>query len=168
MRRVRSGGGVSLLVHDKLMIKNQLKTPFDENCESICAELQLKGKHFVVAGIYHPPNSNDNSFIDSLDRVKMSCRFVSRSLTMVLGDFNYDLLKVYQHNLTRTFLSKMLDNDFVPYIMKPRRVTYSSGTLIDNVFVNSKTILPNQSYVILDGMSDHYPCLLSYALTREN
>ena len=33
--------------------------------------------------------------------------------------------------------------------------------------VKNNVLQSNQSYIILDGMSDHYPCLLSYALTKE-
>ena len=59
----------------------------------------------------------------------------------------------------------MLDENYVPLINKPTRVTHTTGTLIDNVYVRSNSLKKNYSYVIIDGMSDHYPCMVSYLLS---
>ena len=57
--------------------------------------------------------------------------------TMLIGDFNIDLLK-YDTNADRTaFLDSMYANFFLPYITTPTRVTTHSKTLIDNIFLNN-------------------------------
>ena len=61
-----------------------------------------------------------------------------------------------------------LDNRYLPLMTKPTRVTHTSSTLIDNIFVRSKRLMPNKSYIITDCMSDHYPCFLSYLLFEAN
>ena len=51
------------------------------------------------------------------------------------------------------FRKKML-----PTIFLPRRVTYTTVTLIDNIYI-SKILNDIRSDVILNDMSDHYPCI---------
>ena len=84
-------------------------------------------------------------------------------------DQNYDLLKTHLHRKTCDFLMYMSDEGFVPYIHKPTRVTHASATLIDNIYVkiSEKLIKRNCSFVVTDGMSDHYPCLLSLELREQ-
>ena len=59
----------------------------------------------------------------------------------------------------------MFDNNYVPYILKPTRVTHVSSTLIDNIFVKVQNLSRSWSYIVTDPMSDHYPCFLSYSMT---
>ena len=44
-------------------------------------------------------------------------------------------------------------------ISKPTRVTNETATLIDNVFLSQEYFGKMKSYVILDDISDHLPCL---------
>ena len=87
-------------------------------------------------------------------------------LSFICGDFNYDLVKTQYHDVTTEFISGMYDSEFVPYILKPTCVTHTSSTLIDNIFMKSTSLSRNWSYVIVDPMSDHYPCLVLYELNR--
>ena len=88
----------------------------------------------------------------------------SYAISYVSCDQNYDILKMDQHRPTQSYFSYMFDNSYVPHILKPTRITHNSSTLIDNIFVRMKSFDRNNSFVIVDGMSDHYPCLLTYAL----
>ena len=153
--------------YNKLIIQKQLEVPFTDSCESISSVLSYGGKFFCVTEVYCPPNTNNNTFAENLVELQNSLLHDNRSFSIIMGDFNYDLLKMHQHNPTHDFFAKLLDNDYLPFMLKPTRVIHSSSTLIDNIFVKSKSLLPNQSYTILDGMSDHYPCLLSYILSRD-
>ena len=62
------------------------------------------------------------------------------------------------------FLSVLLQHEFVPYINKPTHVTYRSSSLIDNIYIKNKPLMDNVSFVLVEGMSDHYPCPVSYQL----
>ena len=44
-------------------------------------------------------------------------------------------------------------------IYQPPRVTHSSATLCDNIYINSH--LPFYSYILTDDLSDHFLCLVS-------
>ena len=54
----------------------------------------------------------------------------------------------------------MLEKSSFPCITRPTRVTKSSATLIDNVFINCKIHNKVKSSVILHDISDHFPSIL--------
>ena len=55
----------------------------------------------------------------------------------------------------------MIEHNLIPTITKPTRVTPSSATLIDNIFLTSEAHETHQSKIIIDNISDHYPSLLT-------
>ena len=156
------GGGVSILIHDTVNLVNQIVMPFNDSFECIAVRLLYKKKVFSISEVYRPPNSDDKLFISSLNDLMKEVR--TDPLNFVCGDFNYDLLKDEAHSASRSYFSHMLDNEYIPYILKPTRVTHTSSTLIDKIYVKSRTLMSNLSYVLLDGISDHYPCLVSHSL----
>ena len=52
-----------------------------------------------------------------------------------MGDFNCDMLKIDQDDETCDFFDLMLANGFRPLILQPTRVTLSTATLIDNIYI---------------------------------
>ena len=54
----------------------------------------------------------------------------------------------------------------LPYVTKPTRITKSSATLIDNVFVPISLVQNVNSYIILEDMSDHLPTLVVFKNTE--
>ena len=129
----KSGGGVSIFVHDCVQFIKTITSPHNEAFESLTIECKHKATPFTVSEIYRPPNTDQDMYLASLgtllDSVKpIKCNFIC-------GDFNFDLLKTDMHKPTEHFLSMFLDEGFVPYISKPTRVTHTSSTLIDNIFV---------------------------------
>ena len=121
--------------------------------------LNFKGIEILVTEVYHPLSTADQDFIDNLESLVVNSK--KYKFSFICGDFNYDLLKSHLHGPTLNFSYYMIENNYVPYINKPTRVTHASCTLIDNIFVKTPNLNENVSYVITDGMSDHYPCLLS-------
>ena len=57
-----------------------------------------------------------------------------------------------------TFLRAIYDKGLLPMITKPTRITTSSATLIDNIFVDDLLYASTESGIILDDSSDHLPC----------
>ena len=72
-----------------------------------------------------------------------------------------DFLKSNVHQLTQDFIEMNIDSGLVPVISRPTRITRSSATLIDNIFVSQQMINDYQCGLLIDDMSDHLPCLLS-------
>ena len=82
-------------------------------------------------------------------------------MPVIIGlDHNLDLLKHKNHNPTKRFIEKNLDLNMVPCITKPTRITKSSATLIDNIFVPLNLVPNVSSYIIIEDMSDHLPIVM--------
>ena len=158
-RAVKAGGGTSLLIHDNIQKWNEIQTFSNESFESVSAEITFNGTPILVSEFYHAPNTNDLQFAEGLDKLLRTTSDYKHSV--ICSDQNLDLLRSGQHKNTDSFLQTMLNNKFIPYIVKPMRVTHRSSMLIDNIYVKTNVIKKNYSYVIVDPMSDHYPCFLS-------
>ena len=57
-----------------------------------------------------------------------------------MGDYNLDLMKHDKHPPTEKNLDLMYANCFIPIINRPTKVTMSTCTLIDNIFINNYDI----------------------------
>ena len=64
------------------------------------------------------------------------------------------------HTPTQKFVETMFAAGFVPTITKPTRITFETATLIDNIFLKGMGLLKYNSYVLVENISDHYPCAL--------
>ena len=164
-REDRMGGGTSLFLHDSVKLLKPVPSPQNDSFESACVEATYKGKSICICEVYRPPNSDIENYLHDLDNLINRMNF--GYLNVICGDFNLNLLNAHSHKQMGKMLSNMLDNGFIPYIVKPTRVTHSTCTLIDNIYVKSSSLSKNLSFVITDSMSDHYPCLLSYSLSKE-
>ena len=60
------------------------------------------------------------------------------------------------------FVYICLEYRMIPSIYQPTRVTHSSATLMDSIYINSQ--LPFHSYILTDHVSDHFPYLVSCEL----
>ena len=63
------------------------------------------------------------------------------------------------HSLTCDFVSLLLSQNFLPYIIHPTRVSDHSSTFIDNIFSNVCN-LDTKSGNILTQVADHFPQFL--------
>ena len=75
-------------------------------------------------------------------------------------DHNLDLLKSHVHKKTQQFLNLNLDHDLFPVITRPTRITHTSATLIDNIFLDSKLTGHTVNKILVDDISDHLPSVV--------
>jgi len=77
-----------------------------------------------------------------------------------MGDYNLDLLKYETHEL---FLNDLLSHSFLPTIYYPTRITDTTATLIDNIFING---VNNKfdSAIVYSDVSDHLLVVIHYSL----
>ena len=71
-----------------------------------------------------------------------------------MGDFNIDLIKYGTKTDVSTFYDKMSAHSFRPLILQPTRLTSSSATLIDNIFINDLAC-SSKGGNITTAISDH-------------
>ena len=86
-------------------------------------------------------------------------------LIAVMGDFNIDLLKYDSHTPSNDFVNMMFSYHFQPSILHPTRITDTSSTIIDNIYVNNATESNIFAGNILSQISDHLP---QFAILSEN
>ena len=157
-------GGVGLFVKNGINYKKRddLSKSYRDISESIFIELTGdNGKKLVVGCIYRHPSPPVSEFI----KLFLNCLFEKigreRKKTILLGDFNIDLLKFDSHSGTRDYYDLLSANGFRPLIYQPSRVSSKSATLIDNIFINDIETYSNGGN-ITTSISDHFPqfCLL--------
>ena len=155
----RKGGGVGLLIRDNLKFRTLPELKLDiESSESIFIEIKGNQHNIVVGSVYRPPNTPIHNFVKSYSNY---CHQLQSYHHVIIGlDHNLDLLKSSMHTQTQQFLEATLENSLIPTITKPTRVTHSSATLIDNIFLKSELHETHQSKILIDNISDHYPSLL--------
>lgn len=157
IREDRAGGGVSLLLRDTLKYKMRDDlSEVNESIESLSVEITSLDKRIIIVVVYRPPGTDLEAFIGSITGVLNTIKR-EHKLAYIVGDFNLDLLKYNNHLPTSEFYDLMFSYSFLPVITKPTRVTDSSATLIDNIFINDPDISRLSSGILYTDISDHCP-----------
>ena len=115
----------------------------------------------IIREIYIVPNYNTKESLDKYNTI--ISKLETYHHTIRIGtDQNFDLLKVETHNATKQLLSHFLNNQMIPCITKPTRITHTSATLIDNIYVTSQHCQHIQSGIITYDLSDHLPVFVFF------
>lgn len=157
IRANKHGGGVGLYVNCSYEFRERadLAVNLDDVIETQFIELTTKPKNTLVGIIYRPPNSKLEQFkeciaeiLQKVDRQNKKC--------YLIGDFNLDLFKANENQFINGFINQMFSSTFYPLISKPTRITNSSATLIDNIFVNNLDEC-HKCGILFTDLSDHLP-----------
>ena len=125
--------------------------------EFCSVEVKTENSKLLLLSIYRPPNGNSTQF----------CKEINELMNMVKGnhdhiivglDHNLDLLKLHIHSSTLKFFEDMLDLELYPCITRPTRITKSSATLIDNIFVSGLLHDTMTASIVTCDLSNHLPC----------
>ena len=155
----RRGGGISVFISNKYdckIIKNSSLSL--EYIETLFIEVTRANKKILIASIYKPNRSNDNLFIEKLSHLLSINSNNNYHEIIVTGDFNFDLLKYQENNITLNFINSLNSQSFIPVISKPTRVTDTTATLIDNIFISNP--INFTSGIIVADISDHFPIFI--------
>ena len=154
-------GGVSIMVRTNLKYieRPDLKI-FDEGkFEYVFIEIVQKGrKNLVAREIYRVPGTSEIEFLENYDSIVKKIKAEHKHV--IIGtDQNLDFLKINSHTNTMKFFEMNLANNVIPTIYKPTRITHSSATLIDNIYVDGELYKNIKSFIVRNNISDHYMCL---------
>ena len=95
---------------------------------------KVDNQNIIIGGIYRHPNRNIESFNNAL---KSTIEKINdNTLTIILGDINIDLIEENDANVN-CYLNNYFENNFIPLITLPTRITHHSATLIDHIFVKN-------------------------------
>ena len=161
-RTTKKGGGVGLAVHNTLQfrLRDDIKLDHESELEYEFIEIKAKRRNIIVGSLYRPPNSKEKEFLRDYKNL-MNLLKQYKDTDLVIGmDHNMDLLKTSKHTNTQDFLDYNIDMNMLPIINKPTRITDTSATLIDNIFISGRLQDIYGSGIIISDVSDHLPILL--------
>ena len=153
------GGGVSILIQSDLKYQHRADLEIDSDyLEHVIAELKSDKRPILLVSCYCAPNTDQVQFLKDYKSLLHS--ICSKDRRVIVGlDHNLDLLKNNTHRNTQEFLETNWGNKLLPCISKPTRITHSTATLIDNTFCSVELHGRYKSYILIDDISDHMPCL---------
>lgn len=118
-----------------------------------CTCVEIKSYRLIVICIYRPPQGNIDIFYDSLISILNMLKNKMLKYTVALcGDFNINL---FPNNGDANYFKDILNSyKLNQTIFEPTRVTSTTETLIDNIFINKPLCIDGK--VIPTALSDHH------------
>lgn len=160
------GGGVGFLIKNTIdyEVLDIAESQFI-SFEYLAIKIHLTNiKNIILICIYRPPGTSLNLFNSEIESLLNNKLFSKQ--TVLMGDFNINLLNVVNHEPTADFNNIMLSNRFIPMINKPTRITDNNQSLIDNFFINFMNY-NIKSAIIQYPISDHFTIILSLNLKHD-
>ena len=157
-RPVKRGGGVGLFINEMytFIIRDDLCRMYDF-IECIFVEIPQENKRNLLLGcVYRPPNSDVVAFNAELLDILNIITSQKQMNVCIAGDCNLDLLKSNDVDATSEFINNLTSHFFTPVITSPTRITTTSATVIDNIFINCNNIAYDSAGIYCD-ISDHLP-----------
>ena len=158
-RTNKKGGGVGLAIHSDVQFRTRddIKLDHDSELEYQFIELKAKRRNIIVGSMYRPPNSKEKEFLKDYKELMEKLKKLKDKELVIGMDHNMDFLKSSKHTNTQAFLDYNIDMNMLPTITRPTRITDTSATLIDNIFISSGLQEDYGSGIIISDMSDHLP-----------
>ena len=157
----KKGGGIGIIIADKLKFRQRDDLLIDTNCfEHLIVELKTRTASLLLVTMYRPPNTNSKEFLHDYKNLADSFnKKIGSDTPIIIGtDHNLDFLKSNIHQVTQNFIEYNLESKLIPVITHPTRITKNSATPIDNIFISQSLIDDYRCGLLLNDMSDHLPC----------
>jgi len=160
-RKIINKGGVAIYIWKTVQynLREDLSIFVEGEFESIFNESINNGQTSIVGEIHRIPNTNVNLSIQRYEAIL-------HQTEVIIGTDQSSYNRHWsQFGLSKNLLLWLnwpfhlyLAANTIPMITKPTRITHTSATLIDNIYVRHTT--PFVHYVILfSDISDHLPIL---------
>ena len=144
IRRDRNGGGVLLYIRDSTHVELVTKHP---SLELLLVEAKFTNRPTLLGIYYRPPSAASDNLVD-LESALESFQPSRLSNSIVMGDFNVDLLSNPVQMLTHFHLTQI--------VSESTRVTNNCSSLIDQVYISEYSFLLSCSTSPPLGSSDHH------------
>ena len=156
-------GGVAILLRkSKFKEINNIKFNLKNNCsckkcviENIWLSFKINNQKVIIGGVYRHPHGEADHFNVALNNIISNID--DNTLAIILGDINIDLLTEDDAKRNQ-YLNNFFENNFIPCITLPTRITYHSATLLDHIFIKTpKKIIQNKCSAgnLVTDLSDH-------------
>ena len=161
-RNGKKGGGVGFLIKNNLITREHTDLKIvAEHMEHCIVEIKCRCKNILLVSIYRPPNTSISEFINEYDLLLNKLNNTKEYDVVVGMDHNLDFLKSNNHRQTQKFIEANLDLNYLPCITRPTRITKSTATLIDNIFISQYLHGRQDSIILIEDLSDHLPSLIT-------
>ena len=90
----------------------------------------------IIGIIYKPPNFSNSEFLDKLE-VNLHNIFLSKKKSLIMGDTNINTLT--KSSLSKDYINLLQSEGFNRLIFEATRVTQSSQSCIEHIFINYAT-----------------------------
>jgi exonuclease III len=155
----RIGGGVALYFCSKYESVPCDYTTHNVTFEHVETVLKFESQILaVVAVVYRPPHTNITVFLSEFEAYLTYLLALNKKLSAPLvlsGDFNINLLHIDSNSKVQDFADIVYSNFMFPSIYGPTRLTSTTASLIDNIFVTDPHI--KLSGLLTVDISDHLP-----------
>ena len=154
------GKGAAVLIKNNLVYHELPKLSVNyHHFQSVFIEIVPSlGPNIVLGTMYRSPSYEPKDFLDYFENI-INCLAKTKKKCALAGDVNIDILKINESEIVDRYLACLIGGGFLPTITVPTRITATSRTLIDNIFINNFQSIKN-SGVIVDDCSDHLPIFL--------
>lgn len=159
-RPQRAGGGLLLYIKDAIRFKRRgdLETINGITIEIIWIEINLSNKPVLLAQIYKPPNIPDTRGWFEVISDSLQLAYAENKSIVLMGDLNIDLLK--PSPLSNNWNEIYTSVDLEQVIDEPTRITATTQTLIDHIYLSSN-LKPIYKSAVKYSISDHLPVLVT-------
>ena len=114
-------------------------------------------KPLVIGNVYRPPRELIEPLTCFIEEFNISINHdkVKGKKIILTGDFNINLLKISEKIKNANFFDMLTANSLLPNITCSTRITQTSATLIDNIFLNSLRDIVFSGIIANKSISDH-------------
>ena len=161
-KRCKEGGGLGIYIKEGIeyTIRDDLECPseFCDKFDYLFVEIKQKDpmKNRLIAVLYRAPGADSvNILANHLKTLLPKLNKENKNIALT-SDSNINLLQCSNHKPTSFYFDTLVSNGFIPKITSPTRVTHSTATLIDHIFVNECRNKETLAGTITTCMSDHY------------
>lgn len=135
------------------------------NFKFVILNVDFNGVNIQFNCAYRMPSFNVETYFELLEQHIKKNAYNSHynTINIFIGDFNIDLLDLQDEN-TNNYLNIMSKYGYTSYINEPTRVTDSSQTCIDHIFVNNRCKNQNikmKQFIWQNDTTDHYPIIIN-------
>ena len=155
-RSNKGGGGIIIYVAEHLNVE-----PLDiecDNIESCWINIRMAYTKNINVGIVYRPPPVQHEWIACFESQLSKVRILKTHL-IIMGDFNVNLCSNSYHSVE--LLELMHSFNLKQIIGEPTRVTASTATLLDHVYVSNEDFVL-EHHVPKLSLSDHYPTVLTW------
>ena len=159
------GSGLAIYYRKSMKFnRDKFLTVRNEYFECLGGKLKCDIGDIYVLVIYRFIKNDTKNCLEYINNL---LKKVSEKPTIILGDFNFDILKCDEVASTQKYIDTLMSTGFVPLISKPTHIKGSSTSSIDKIWTN--IISESMFSGILDNStSGHLPVFATVATSAES